>query len=120
MARDIYELIQREYGVGHMQAEPGRVGVAAVAATQILKQDPTRVSFVFMNLSANTLGILPRGDLALTNRSILVAAGGLASFNWRDDLVLPALEWFVVGTAAAEAWMVVSVSIDDPGADEVA
>ena len=120
MARDIYELIQREYGFDHMDSGPPVVGVAAATEVQFLRQDPARVAFVFVNLSANVLMILPTNGVVAATRGIPVPAGGIAAFNWRDDLVLPAREWFVLGTAAAEAWMVVSVSIDEPQPERTA
>lgn len=114
MANDIYTLLQREYGFDHMDVRNGEAIVAAATPVRFWRQDPTRVAFVFVNLSANTLFILPGEAVVAATRAIPVAAGGIAAFNFRDDLVLPALEWFVLGSAAAESFMALGVGIDDP------
>lgn len=111
MASDIYSLIAREYGVDGVERVDGEEIVAAAAAVRFWRQDPRRVAFTFINLSANSLGILP-GDGIAANRQITVAPnGGSATVNWRNDLHLPAMEWFVLGTAAAEAFMVIGVRL---------
>lgn len=112
MVSDLYELLTREYGAGQWRVEEGIIANAGAAPLQFLRQDPRRIAFVFMNLSANALGILPSGNIVAATRQLTVPSGGIAAFNFRDDLVLPGLEWFVLGTAAAEAFLALAVVID--------
>lgn len=106
MAKDVYELIAREYGIELAETVDGIATVAAATPVMILRQNPRRVAFTFQNLSANPLGILNAVNIVAATRQFTVAAGGVATFNWKEDLDLPAYEWWVLGTAAAEAFMV--------------
>ena len=108
---DIYALIEREYGLSGSEIVEGEAIVAAAAAVRIWKQDPRRVAFTFVNLSANVLGIAPFGDLTTARQISVAANGGVVTVGFRDDLVLPSLEWFVLGTAAAEAFMTFGVRL---------
>ena len=118
MARDVYSLIRDELGVDSVESVRNTVVSAGVAGVQLWKQDPQRVAFVVVNLSANTVLISPGADVSATSGIALNPNGGSVTMLWRDDLHLPALEWFVIAPAGVSAIMAHAVRIaDTPGKD---
>jgi hypothetical protein len=74
-----------------------------VAAAQLFRQDPTRVAFLVVNLSANSIYISPEPTVSATAGILLGANGGAASAIWDEDFDLVGLEWFALAAAAASA-----------------
>lgn len=112
MARDIYGLIAREYGIDSANVVDGEVANAGAGPIRFFRQNPRRVAFTFQNLSANALGILNASNIVAASRQITIPAGGIATLNWKEDLIFPAMEWWVLGTAAAEAFLALGIEID--------
>lgn len=71
--------------------------VDTVAST-VLRNDPSRVSFLFVNLGAFLVFITPRGEPSATNGIRLEANGGGVSAEWETD-----------GEVVAWAWRAISV-----------
>jgi hypothetical protein len=86
------EFIEREFG-GAYEEETGLVAISN-NPTKILGSDPDRVALTFINDQTATIYITPDNGPS-GNRGIqLDANGGSVSMNVRDDLTLPAREWW--------------------------
>ena len=115
MAVDVYSLITERFGA---RAEVFEIPVgldADTTAKQLLRQDPRRLSFTLVNLSANIVFVAPDSTVSAT-RGIRLTAGSSVSVDFRNDLHLAALEWFVAADVDNSAIYCVGVRFaDDTG-----
>ena len=72
-----------------------------VAAARILTNNPQRVSFLVINLSANVVYVGLTNQVAATHGVRLAPNGGLMSAIWDRDFEEVSHEWWAVATAAA-------------------
>ena len=110
--KNIYDLLRREYGTEFIPSFSDAL-IATVGATsaQLLRQDGSRIGFVFVNLSANTIFIRPR-EAATTSAGIRVDSGGGSIVTiWKDDGPLPALDWHAIASGAASAFFFMALRL---------
>lgn len=106
MAKDIYELLAQQFGGPTETIEnPDLATLANNTAEMMLRQDPRRVAWSFINLGAATVFIRPSRAPA-TTAGIAVAPGGSVSVTARDDFALPALEWWAISPSGAQSYSV--------------
>ena len=97
MAQSIRDLIAAELGVATLRIGDNPLNVDVdIADKIILKADPMRYAFVLVNVGGNNIFLTPRRAVVGTAGILVGASGGLISFSWRDDLILPAVEWHAV------------------------
>lgn len=83
-------------------------------STQALRNDPSRVSFLFVNLGAFTVFITMRGVPSATNGIRVEANGGALSVEWETDGEVVAWEWLAIAVGGASAAFILE-NIVDPG-----
>ena len=107
----ILDLIANEVGVAVQPTAPTSFATVGTSAVELMNQNPQRVSFVFINLSANDMYIAPNETVASTTGILVSKSGGQASAMWKEDLVLPALKWSVIATGSSSAYILLEVII---------
>lgn len=101
------EFTERELGGPTTETE--NTVAVGVASTQVLGNDPERVSVVLVNLSANVIFIGFDAGVSATRGIRLTANGGQVSYNAREDYTLPIREVHALATAAASDLYVLSL-----------
>jgi hypothetical protein len=76
---------------------PKRTSVGTTAV-EILANNPNRLGWVIVNLSANTLYLAFKDDVSSTKGIRLEASGGSASMIWDEDF--QAVGWAIWGVAS--------------------
>lgn len=103
MAVNLTDLIERLYGVHSTFELDPMVASVGVAVVRVLSNDPRRVAFTIVNLSAVAIYVKPKGDVSATSGIRLAPNGGTLVIGFRDDLHLPGLEWYAIADAAASS-----------------
>ena len=94
----VYELIEKELGISVDFRFGEGVDVDLVDKI-IVRNDPGRVALVIVQLGGGTIFVRPLTVASSSNGIALAASGGALTMNWRDDFILPALEWHGAGSA---------------------
>lgn len=97
------DLVRAQYGIDVYEEESLAGAVVTVAGGVLVRNRPYRVALLVVNLSNNTIYLRPTGPASATRAVVLVALGGFMSINFRDDMVLPAREWFASCTIGDSA-----------------
>tara|TARA_Y100000310_G_scaffold337943_1_gene426294 strand:- start:1782 stop:2144 length:363 start_codon:yes stop_codon:yes gene_type:complete len=108
--RSVYDLIERNLGI-RVDYRFGDATDSDQADKIIARNDPGRVALIIVNMSANTVYIRPLEAATTAAAIILAASGGSAAMNWRDDLILQALEWHSIASADNSAILVIEAII---------
>src|SRR6267378_1336976 len=92
---NIRDLLQNRLGVPTTPVHSG-VLLLGTAQQSVLKNDPSRVSFIMVNTGAVPAFVLPAGGNPLIgNNGIRIEAnGGALVTKWEDDGEMVAYEWF--------------------------
>jgi len=108
MAIALHEMLSALYGIKSYPHENSllfdpatgfdRVGVVAA---RILTNNPQRVSFQVVNLSANIVYVGLTNQVAATHGIRLAPNGGLMSATWNIDFEECSHEWWAIATVAA-------------------
>lgn len=112
MAVDVYSLIAERFGARTEVFELPVALDADTTAKQLLRQDPRRLAFTLVNLSANIVFIAPDPAVSST-RGIRLTAGSSVSLGFPDDLHMAALEWFVAADVDNSAIYCIGVRFAD-------
>ena len=105
----IDELIEAEYGGQFTYQVDPLVTELQTTRTVFLHANADRVAFLLFNLDPDSAFIAPSPRDASTTEGVQVPGnGGWRFFNWKDDLILPSLEWngLTSGAAAGAIWVV--------------
>ncbi len=109
MAKSIHEVIADELGIlPRFEENPEAVDVDSTEKI-ILRANPNRFAVLFVNLGTVAIFLRPQRTATLTSGFQLAAGGGSLFINWREDLVLPALEWHAIASIdnqTLEIWSV--------------
>lgn len=86
------------------------VAVSDIGTTQsqILGNDPERVSLLLINLSVNTIYVGFDEAVGSSKGIILEANGGYVSFNAKDDFILTTLQMNAIAIAALSSLYVLT------------
>lgn len=79
------------------------IAAVGVAAIPVIRNNPDRLGFVFINLSANIVYISPAPGVLATAGIRLDANGGMVSMVWDEDFELVSHEWYGIATGAGSA-----------------
>jgi hypothetical protein len=116
MAKSIHELIAESLGVDNIRVGDNPLNEDVdIASKVILKSDPMRYAFLLVNVSANDIYLVPRRAVVGTAGILLGANGGFFALNWRDDLVLPAVEWHAAAAGNNSAIEIYTVEGEPSG-----
>lgn len=92
----INDLINEHFGVECEAIEEASTLDADIAVKALVGRNARRVALLIINLSANNVTVAPFKDVSLTRGIRIASGGGSVAMNWRDDLLLPAMEWSAV------------------------
>ncbi len=113
-ARTIRDLIEALRGT----AQTPRINRDATQATAtsaiILKNDPSRVFFLVVNLGAFDVFLAPLGAASATRGVRLSASGGAATAQWDEDGEVTANEWHALGNGGTSALFILESLIEGP------
>lgn len=92
--RTIQDLLEAQLGTSFVEREnPESIDNIDTAVKDILRPDPSRIAFLFVNLSStDAIFLRPSGDAATSN-GVRVAAGGTLFTSWREDGTTPSKVW---------------------------
>lgn len=93
--KNAHDLVSDYFGVRVEDREFPDALDADIAVKVLAKRSPRRVALLVVNLSANVVVIAPFPGVTTTRGIRLDSNGGNASFNVRDDFLLPTREWSV-------------------------
>jgi len=95
------EILKREYG-GLIQEREAEF-VTGAGFQQALQNDPDAVAVTFVNFGAFDIFLALRQTAPASSGVRLVPNGGSVSLTLRDDLTLPAHEWFAASPGGASS-----------------
>ena len=101
------QLIEAEFGITTRHVS--RVVSVGTTAVTILPNNDDRLSAVIMNLGTSPAYINPGDAVSAANGIRLSANGGGYVMNWKDDMVLPGLQWLAIDPTASVNVLVVEV-----------
>lgn len=99
----IQDMLSERYGVRVTSNEAPAGTTVGVAVGLVLPNNPRRLAFVLVNMSANAIYVSPDADCAATHGIVLVPNGGTLALNYREDLILPSLNWYAIAAGAGSA-----------------
>lgn len=114
MIRNVRDYLDARRGV-HMVAQASADGVTlGVAAAQALRQNPTRVAFLFVNLSPNVMYLTPIGTPSAAKGCYVGPNGGSLGLLAEEDGEVVAWEWRGIAGAAASQYFVLETLLREP------
>ena len=108
----VRDLLDALYGVVITPRFQRESNTAQLVPGRILKQDPSRIAFIIVNVGANDVGLTPLGQPAPVRSFILAANGGTFSAEWREDGEIVSQEWNAFAVGAPSAVLVVETLIE--------
>lgn len=106
------KLIEREFGVKTGSRENPLVSSVGTSASQVLPNNPNRLGWVIVNLSANTIYLAFTPDVSNSKGIILSPGGGIASMIYREDFELVARGVYAIASGASSAVYALEVVIE--------
>lgn len=89
------------FGVAVIPVTNPEISSVGVAAARVLRQNPDRLGFNFVNLSPNDMYVGPFADVSSSKGIKVGPNGGSLATVWIEDFESVGVEWFVLATAAA-------------------
>lgn len=108
MAKSAYDLVNERFGVRTRTVINPEVATAEVADDIVLRANPNRYAFAFMNISAADVHLRPLASAAAGDVFVIVPNGSM-TVTLEEDFTLAVLEWHVVGPAGAQAIFMLSI-----------
>lgn len=105
----ILDLIEKEVGARVNPRAPVTPTTAGTTASQLFPQNPQRVAFLVVNLSTAVMYAVPGNTVSATTGIRIGPSGGAIIQNWRDDFVLPSLEWWILATVNASEYLLIEL-----------
>jgi hypothetical protein len=102
-SRRVKDLIGDLYGIRTNTRINPLVNAAQITATRVFNNNPRRLSFLFVNLSANAVYLTPDNQPSATRGIYLAPGGGLASALWSEDFELVTREWFAIAVGGVSS-----------------
>ncbi len=100
MVRTLSELVEQELGVKTFpNINPLIVATGGAVAERFLRNHPSRVAFIFVNLSANDAYIMIDNLVAAARGIFVPPNGGHAVVLWKEDFDLVGYDWWVITPA---------------------
>lgn len=117
MAKGIHRLLEERFGVRVRPSEDLEATSIGTSSTRILRDNPMRLGFVIVNLSANVVYLRPRRAASTTTGIRLGPNGGSLTVEMNDDFTLPGVDWHAIADGASSTIWGVSL-IEEPGERE--
>lgn len=104
-ALSLRELLEARFGTrGFPNENPENLASIGVTAQRLLRGNPNRIAFLYINLSVDTHYLRFGAAPSATNGIQVGPGGGSVRVFYIDDFDLPAYEWNVLGAAAGGAF----------------
>jgi len=118
-AQTVREVIERLRGVATTPRINRDATQAAATSGVVLKQDPSRVSFLIVNLGSFDVFLAPLGAASLTRGMRIPASGGSVSAQFDEDGEVVGNEWQAIGNGGVSALFILE-NVIEPGTGPVA
>lgn len=103
------DLVKTKFGVDTSVNINPLVSSVGTTAVEILPNNPNRLAAIIVNLSANSLYVLPDTAPTSTRGIQLVANGGALTLLWDEEFDLTGWSWFAIASGAASSILVLEV-----------
>lgn len=103
----LQDLLEQQFGTGFTTRISDAGATIGVTAAQLMREDPSRIGFRYINLSTNNIYLHFVGNVSATRGIQVGPGGGSLGALFRNDGILPGLEWFHVAAAAASAYVLI-------------
>ncbi len=100
MSITLSDLLNGLYGINTVEKINPVVSAVGVTAVKVLNNNPNRVSFIFVNLSVNSIYLSPLNDVSSAKGIYVASNGGYVVMQWDRDFNLVSREWWAVATGA--------------------
>ncbi len=115
--RTLADLVRGHLGVPTFTRENPEVSTVGVTPVTVLRQNPNRVAFTIVNLSAVEVFLRPLQNPSATVGILVGPGGGSLTLDWLEDFDLCGYEWRAVANAAASPVFVLEWLLQrEPGA----
>jgi hypothetical protein len=111
---DIYDLLEQQFGARVEPILDFPLAQLTNVSQVLFRQDPRVAGWSFVNTGAAAVALRPMGVASAAN-GIQVPPSGMLSVNWRDDGVLPALEWQAVSPGGNQTFFAIAYRIVPQG-----
>tara|TARA_Y100000310_G_scaffold107683_1_gene106085 strand:- start:18 stop:356 length:339 start_codon:yes stop_codon:yes gene_type:complete len=109
MAKTLPQLINEEFGTPTRLDQDPEITSVGTSTLRLLRQDPNRLAFIFVNLSSNVVFLGPFSDVSSSKGFRAGPSGGSVSLHYKEDFHLVGQEWFVVADGASSALMTAAI-----------
>lgn len=109
MARTRGDLIRDRFGVSIGVNLDALVAAVAATPTQLLKNDPNRLSLTIVNTSAVIMYVWPNNMVAAAKGIALAAGGGTMNLVWDEDFDSVGLEWWAIAAGGGATFAMIEV-----------
>lgn len=112
MGLSVRDLLKARLGTATSPRVNRAASSVAVTTTQVLRNDPSRASFLFVNLGAFVVFLTPEGVPSSTNGIRVEPNGGALAVEWETDGEVVAWEWRAIAVGGASAVLILENVID--------
>lgn len=114
--RTLSDLVREKLGVPTFTNQNPEVTTVGTTAATLLRQNPNRVAFVFINLSTVDIFVRPLQTPSSTAGIRIGPSGGSLIVTWEEDFDLTGLEWLAIADAAASTVFTIEYLVQrEPG-----
>lgn len=113
MAKSAQELVNERFGIVTRMDDDSEVAQAQVADAILLRANPMRYAFVFVNLSSDNIVIRYKRAASAT-AGLITTPNGSITVSMETDFTMAAGEWHILGAAANLDFELLSV-LGEPG-----
>lgn len=108
---NLQDLIDKQFGVKTFPKENPVISSVDATAKKVLDNNPNRVAWIIINLSANNIYVALSRDVSSSKGILLSPNGGFASMVWDEDFQMTGWEIWAIAPAGASAIYVLEVNI---------
>lgn len=103
MPLQLADVLKEKFQVRTRAVENPKVTSLGTTASLVFANNPNRLAWVFINLSANVIYLSLTRDVSSTRGIRLAASGGKAGVVWDEDFQMTAWAWWGVASGTASA-----------------
>ena len=107
----IRDLLNQLYGVAIAPRFQRDADIIGTAVQLVLRQDPSRIAFIIVNVGSFDVGIIPRGQPTGQKSFIVAANGGTLSGQWDEDGEVVSQEWRGFANGGASSCLIMETLI---------
>ena len=91
-SKNLYDLIDEKFGVKTEIRKNRLTSTVGTSRTKILDNNPNRLAYILINLSSNSIFVLPDEEVSTTRGIQLQGGGSKFGMNYNDDFHLVGYE----------------------------